>query len=106
MSDPEANCNICLNYYKHWSETGKGNMIQKCQKDQEDGVAQVGTVYHESDCPYFKRINLATPAGVYPKRMIKTSADSKPIISSEPIDTTINPYEEVAPKYPKRGADR
>ncbi len=103
-TDPSASCVDCAFYYAAHSETGKGNITQKCEKDQEDGVAEVYTVTKESDCPYYQKPVIGLVEDVYPRRKISTDPERKAYVDTEQHgdDKSTDPYRDFPPSRKRR----
>ena len=85
-----ASCQECVYYYIAYSVTGEKNAIGKCEKDDQPGVATIGSVKEESDCPYFKRQTLTIidkNVHPYPRVFIKENIDDV-----DPIENSTGYY--------------
>jgi hypothetical protein len=102
--DPAATCHDCFNYNSVWSETGKGNLQEKCDKEGEAGVPAVNTVTKKSDCAEFGAIHIALQDDAHPKRLIKDDPDQVARLSTEGLSTSVDPYVDF-PKQKKRRRD-
>ena len=99
-------CDICAHYHRAWSETGREDLIQRCAKENEDGVKQVNTVSQEGECPYASRLYYQEDDDVYPKREIRDSPDQEPWLTTHAeYNPNVNPHRRI-PKKPKRLVDR
>ena len=106
MSSGLFSCNICANYHRAWSETGRSNLRMRCSKENEDGVKQVNTVTREGECPYASRIYYGEDDDVYPKREIRDAPDKEPWLTTHAeYNPNVNPTRRIR-KKPKRIVDR
>ena len=107
MSSGLFSCNICAYYHRAWSETGRGDLRQRCSKEDEDGVKQVNTVTREDECPFASRIYYSDDNDVYPKREIRDSPDQEPWLTThEEYNPNVNTTRRRRRRPEKRGVDR
>ncbi len=103
MTDPAVTCVDCNHFWATWSITGDTNKVTKCDFDDKAGVAQVGTVILQSDCPWFDRIKINEHSDAYPgARLRDTGASQDTINTRANIGSTPDPYGEAKKKYPSR----
>lgn len=102
MSSGLFSCDICANFIRSFSETGKVNIRMKCTKEDEDGVKAVNTVTREGECPFASRMYYGDDDDTHPRRLISNTPDQEPYVKN-----LANPYRnQPRPKKPKRSIDR
>lgn len=98
-----ASCNDCKEYVKSYSVTDESSKGPKCLQDDQEGVATLGSVTQESDCPYFRRITINQDSDRYPREYFKESnMDEATVDTWSDLQYTLDPLREAKEQHPER----